>query len=290
MGNGILTTKDIQNNKIFFPFVKCYCIFFTKGGNAMKHLKIYLGLLACVFLFGCTDEEKMVEGTWKLVSYEKDGIAQQITDSTLTVHFETENQIKISGNTGANNFYASIDLSNDKIETVSEIATTRMAGTPEVMAFESEYLATLSGIDSFNVDEDNGVKYLTLQNSNENSVLKYQLQNDEKWVVQALYNGTSLEDISNVENKPYLIFASDGSLSGSTGINVVNLSYEIDKSKNELVIDEGVMTLKAGDEESSEIETDFLSDLMDVTNYSQDGNTMNLFGSDGTILLQLVKE
>lgn len=276
--------------RIFFPFFKCYCIFFTKGGNAMKHLKIYLGLLACVFLFGCTDEEKMVEGTWKLVSYEKDGIAQQITDSTLTVHFETENQIKISGNTGANNFYASIDLSNDKIETVSEIATTRMAGTPEVMAFESEYLATLSGIDSFNVDEDNGVKYLTLQNSNENSVLKYQLQNDEKWVVQALYNGTSLEDISNVENKPYLIFASDGSLSGSTGINIVNLSYEIDKSKNELVIDEGVMTLKAGDEESSEIETDFLSDLMDVTNYSQDGNSMDLLGSDGTILLQLVKE
>ena len=256
----------------------------------MKHLKIYLGLLACVFLFGCTDEEKMVEGTWKLVSYEKDGIAQQITDSTLTVHFETENQIKISGNTGANNFYASIDLSNDKIETVSEIATTRMAGTPEVMAFESEYLTTLSGIDSFNVDEDNGVKYLTLQNSNENSILKYQLQNDEKWVVQALYNGTSLEDISNVENKPYLIFSPDGSLSGSTGINIVNLSYEIDKSKNELVIDEGVMTLKAGDEDASEIETDFLSDLMDVTNYSQDGNTMNLLGSDGTILLQLVKE
>ena len=256
----------------------------------MKHLKIYLGLLACVFLFGCTDEEKMVEGTWKLVSYEKDGIAQQITDSTLTVHFETENQIKISGNTGANNFYASIDLSNDKIETVSEIATTRMAGTPEVMAFESEYLATLSGIDSFNVDEENDVRYLTLQNSTEKSILKYQLQNDEKWVVQALYNGTSLEDISNVENKPYLIFASDGSLSGSTGINVVNLSYEIDKSKNELVIDEGVMTLKAGDEDASEIETDFLSDLMDVTNYSQDGNTMNLLGSDGTILLQLVKE
>lgn len=256
----------------------------------MKHLKIYLGLLACVFLFGCTDEEKMVEGTWKLVSYEKDGIAQQITDSTLTVHFETENQIKISGNTGANNFYASIDLSNDKIETVSEIATTRMAGTPEVMAFESEYLATLSGIDSFNVDEENDVRYLTLQNSTEKSILKYQLQNDEKWVVQALYNGTSLEDISNVENKPYLIFASDGSLSGSTGINVVNLSYEIDKSKNELVIDEGVMTLKAGDEESSEIETDFLSDLMDVTNYSQDGNTMDLLGSDGTILIQLVQE
>ena len=99
-----------------------------------------------------------------------------------------------------------------------------------------------------------------------------------------------MEDISNVENKPYLIFASDGSLSGSTGINVVNLSYEIDESKNELVIDEGVMTLKSGDEDASEIETDFLSDLMDVTNYSQDGNTMNLIGSDGTILLQLVKE
>ena len=256
----------------------------------MKHLKIIFGLLTCVFLFGCTEEEKMVEGTWKLVSYEKDGIAQQITDSTLTVHFETENQIKISGNTGANNFYASIDLSNDKIETVSEIVTTKMAGTPEVMAFESEYLATLSGIDSFSVNDENDVRYLTLQNSSENSVLKYQLQNGEKWVVQALYNGTSLEDISNVENKPYLIFAADGSLSGSTGINIVNLSYDVDKSKNEITIDEGVMTLKAGDEKSSKIETDFLSDLMDVTNYSQDGNTMNLLGSDGTILLQLVKE
>lgn len=285
-----MTIKSAQINKIFFSFVKCYCIFFTKGGNAMKHLKIIFGLLTCVFLFGCTEEEKMVEGTWKLVSYEKDGVAQQIADSTLTVHFESESHISISGDTGANNFYASIDLSNDKIETVSEIVTTKMAGTPEVMAFESEYLATLSGIDSFSINDENDVRYLTLQNSSENSVLKYQLQNGEKWVVQALYNGTSLEDISNVENKPYLIFAADGSLSGSTGINIVNLSYDVDKSKNEITIDEGVMTLKAGDEKSSEIETDFLSDLMDVTNYSQDGNTMNLLGGDGTILLQLVKE
>ena len=52
----------------------------------MKHLKIILGLLACVFLFGCTDEEKKVEGTWKLVSYEKDGIVQQIAGIKRNSH------------------------------------------------------------------------------------------------------------------------------------------------------------------------------------------------------------
>ena len=267
------------------------CLYlFSKGGNAMKHLKIILGLLACVFLFGCTDEEKKVEGTWKLVSYEKDGIVQQIADSILTVHFESESHIQISGDTGANNFYATIDLSNNKIETVSEIVTTKMAGSPEVMAFESEYLATLSGIDSLSIDEENDVRYLTLKNSFENSVLKYQLDTDEKWIVQALYNGTDLQDISKSENKPYLIFAADGSLSGYTGINIVNLSYDIDKSKNEISIDEGIMTLKSGDLEASEIETDFLSDLLNVTNYTQDGSSINLLGSDGTILIQLVQE
>ena len=42
----------------------------------MKNLKIVLGLLACAFLFGCTEEEKNLEGSWKLVLYEKIGVVQ----------------------------------------------------------------------------------------------------------------------------------------------------------------------------------------------------------------------
>ena len=51
----------------------------------MKYLKILLGMMMCVFLFSCKNEENNFEGSWKLISYEKDGIAQVIADSTLNI-------------------------------------------------------------------------------------------------------------------------------------------------------------------------------------------------------------
>ena len=87
----------------------------------MKNLKIVLGLLACAFLFGCTDEEKNLEGSWKLVLYEKNGVAQEIEDTTLNIHFEDKKNIQISGNAGVNNFYASVELSDDSIKSVIQI-------------------------------------------------------------------------------------------------------------------------------------------------------------------------
>jgi heat shock protein HslJ len=256
----------------------------------MKNLKIVLGLLACAFLFGCTDEEKNLEGSWKLVLYEKNGVAQEIEDTTLNIHFEDKKNIQISGNAGVNNFYASVELSDDSIKSVSDIVTTKMAGSPEAMQFENEYLATLSGIDAFDIENDIDTKYLIITNSYEDSALKYEFVGSEKWIVEAVYTGSELKNISDMADKPYLIFDDDGKLSGSTGINIVNLNYQMDKENNTLTITEGIMTLKSGDDLATEIEGYLLTSLMDVTGYVEEGSNMALIGPDGIVLIQLSQD
>ena len=256
----------------------------------MKNLKIVLGLLACAFLFGCTDEEKNLEGSWKLVLYEKNGVAQEIEDTTLNIHFEGKKNIQISGNAGVNNFYASVELSDDSIKSVSDIVTTKMAGSPEAMQFENEYLATLSGIDAFDIENDIDTKYLIITNSYEDSALKYEFVGSEKWIVEAVYTGSELKNISDMADKPYLIFDDDGKLSGSTGINIVNLNYQMDKENNTLTITEGIMTLKSGDDLAMEIEAYLLASLVNVIGYVEEGTNMALVGPDGIVLVQLSSE
>ena len=136
----------------------------------MKYLKILLGMMMCVFLFSCNEEENNFEGSWKLISYEKDGVAQEIENSTLNISFEKKNLVKISGNAGVNDFMAAVGLKKGAIESFSEIVTTRMAGDPKAMEFESSLLETLSGADTIEVDIETDTKYLVITNSKNNSV------------------------------------------------------------------------------------------------------------------------
>lgn len=256
----------------------------------MKYLKILLGMMMCVFLFSCKNEENNFEGSWKLISYEKDGIAQVIADSTLNISFEKKNIVNISGNAGVNDFMATIGLNDGAIESFSEIVTTRMAGDPEVMQFESELLQTLSGADVIEVDIEENAKYLVITNTKEKSILKYQFQTSQKWTVEALFSDDELENISTIENKPYLILYDNGDVAGSTGINLINMTFKIDESKNEIKFSEGPMTLIAGDDASSKIETSFLNNLIKTEYYEESGNNLVFLSKDGTVLIQFVKD
>lgn len=256
----------------------------------MKYLKILLGMMMCVFLFSCKNEENNFEGSWKLISYEKDGIAQVIADSTLNISFEKKNLVNISGNAGVNDFMATIGLNDGAIESFSEIVTTRMAGDPEVMQFESELLQTLSGADVIEVDIEENAKYLVITNTKEKSILKYQFQTSQKWTVEALFSDDELENISTIENKPYLILYDNGDVAGSTGINLINMTFKIDESKNEIKFSEGPMTLIAGDDASSKIETSFLNNLIKTEYYEESGNNLVFLSKEGTVLIQFVKD
>ena len=244
----------------------------------------------CVFLFSCNEEENNFEGSWKLISYEKDGVAQEIENSTLNISFEKKNLVKISGNAGVNDFMAAVGLKKGAIDSFSEIVTTRMAGDPKAMEFESSLLETLSGADTIEVDIETDTKYLVITNSKNNSVLKYQLQTSQKWIVDALLSDGELVNLFNVENKPYLIINDNGDVSGSTGINVINMTCRIDEAKNMMKFSEGPMTLKAGDEAASKIESSFLNDLINTEYYEENGNNLFLFAKDGMVLIQLIKE
>ena len=122
------------------------------------------------------------------------------------------------------------------------------------------------------------------------SILKYQFQTSQKWTVEALFSDDELENISTIENKPYLILYDNGDVAGSTGINLINMTFKIDESKNEIKFSEGPMTLIAGDGASSKIETSFLNNLIKTEYYEESGNNLVFLSKDGTVLIQFVKE
>ena len=113
---------------------------------------------------------------------------------------------------------------------------------------------------------------------------------EEKWIVEAVYTGSELKNISDMTDKPYLYFDGNGKLSGSTGINVINLNYQMDEKNNTLTITEGVMTLKSGDDLAMEIEAYLLASLVNVIGYVEEGTNMALVGPDGIVLVQLSSE
>lgn len=63
-------------------------------------------------------------------------------------------EAEASGNSGVNTYMAGFQSSADGSLSFSEIATTRMAGEPDAMAFEAEYLAALQATFGYTADEE----------------------------------------------------------------------------------------------------------------------------------------
>lgn len=70
-----------------------------------------------------------------------DGVKQPIASHgpTLTIGY----QGRVSGNAGVNNYVGNATVRDDQLSWGEHIAVTRIAGSPEAMASENRYLATL---------------------------------------------------------------------------------------------------------------------------------------------------
>jgi heat shock protein HslJ len=148
----------------------------------MKINTIYLRLLVVVFLlYGCHSTKEindettgiennhggdMLAGNWSLLSINNEKIDSGLFEKGApTINFDEENK-KVSGYSGCNNYQGSYSIEGSKIIVFSQFASTRMA-CPE-MSVEGKMQEFLSGNKlSFKIDFTS----LILSNSENQTIL-----------------------------------------------------------------------------------------------------------------------
>lgn len=253
---------------------------------------------ACSIFTSCANSntEKLL-GNWQLTFFEKDGVAQEIAIATVNIKSEFKNSIRMDGFSGINRFNGTFDVSGNKLTEKSGFSTTRMAGNPSVMKFETSFMSALQSADSFNIQVEDGLATLIINSSSEKAVLKFQpvkLQNttwnltevlQDDGVVSVYFDSTAEKVI------PHFTFSEDGVLSGSTGVNLITLNYTVDENTGNMKIEDGAITLVAtDDEEAAKLETTILQLIPNVAKYDISGTTLSLMNVDNMPLLVFQKQ
>ena len=118
-------------------------------------LLLLMSLIVLV-LAGCSSsgpsQEQLEDQVWLLESYvsTSGSMTEVIPSSQSNVMFSEGD---VSGSGGVNNFNGTYEVDGDDL-TVGPLATTLMAGTPELMAQETGFLSALGQVASYEASED----------------------------------------------------------------------------------------------------------------------------------------
>ncbi|MDE5897727.1 MAG: META domain-containing protein [Treponemataceae bacterium] len=266
----------------------------------MKKIAIVMAAaLSFGLLAGCrpTDFKKAL-GDWQLVHFEKDGVAQTIAISTLNIEEdEAAGSYSVSGFSGVNRFHGAYVVKGKQITVPVGFASTRMAGSPEAMEFESLFLRAMQSPSAWSVVQEDGLPMLVIESGAEAAKLSFRPLgvHDAVWKLSAVNVGNAVVsvEIANgaTEALPMLEFSRDGAVSGTTGVNSIYMDYEIDMATHELTIAPGAVTLAlTADENAERLEREFLHALAEVRKYSISGDTLHLLDENGTTLLTFQKQ
>lgn len=129
-----------------------------------------MGLLA---LFGCNSHAKDFSGSWKIYSFEKEGITQKSVYSEITFEKQGETVYAVNGNSGVNAFFGEVTIRGARLKANSRFGSTKMAGDPEAMTYEDNFLRCLLGADSAKIVTEDNMDYLKIVNKADQSVLTF---------------------------------------------------------------------------------------------------------------------
>lgn len=250
--------------------------------------------LCCGSIIGCNT--KVVDaplGDWQLVFFEKQGVAQQLCQSTLSISLD-QDYLVFSGFSGINNYSGKIERNNDKLTTNGDFISTRMAGPKEAMNFEMNYLQVLSNASNYELTTEDGKKTLIIYSKDQNAFLKFQQFSlvGSKWNLSAVNseNGTISVYENGKENMPFIYFDKENA-TGFTGVNSLQLNYTLDESAHKLTFTPGAVTLSvSGDENINMIEALYLAALGQCTKYTISGNTLTLYNAQDEFILAFDKQ
>lgn len=129
-------------------------------------ITVTMAALTGLFFFSCKQTDEL-NGTWNTCGFEKDGIAQEIAVSNIIFTSEG-NKLIVAGESGVNLFNGTVKANKGKIEFIN-VASTRMMGDPNAMAFEDMFLEAISFADEYSIKD--GV--LTISSSKKNMKIMF---------------------------------------------------------------------------------------------------------------------
>jgi heat shock protein HslJ len=253
--------------------------------KATRWLLVLVLVVSAVAWAGCGGKGgtggKLEGIRWVLESYDLNGKSTDVpADLSIDALFERG---KVSGFSGVNTYTGGYELSGSSL-TIGKLATTLMAGTPELMAIEQAYTKALEKTSSFTAESDG----LTLFDNDGEVVLTYAKGKTPSltggpWEAVSYFNGGSA--IVGVINGTTLTsdFSKDGKVTGSAGMNEYEAAYETEGKK----ISIGTPTLTTsnvdGNPDIAAQETNFLAALALAKTYRVSGDTLELLRDGGTI-------
>lgn len=272
------------------------------GRPAARSLVAALGLcsLAVILLAACASGgdsnpspsgpsgagATLLEGkVWKAT--EIAGVSAMVADTQVTATFSDGT---VSGSGGVNSYSATYTVTDPSGITISQPASTLMAGPQKAMDQEAAYFAALTqaaafavAADSLTVSNDAGevlVRFAALEpTALEGTTWRALAYNNGKGALQSLAAGSEIT----------ALFAADGTLSGTASVNRYSTTYTA--SGEAMTIAENIVTSKmAGPERLMRQETAYLAALPQTATYSIEGDQLWLRDADGAALAHYVAD
>lgn len=256
--------------------------------NSMNKIKkSFLAVLLLGFFVGCHQSISLENTTWILTGLLDGETGKLMTPSQLvkdtneqtplTLSFD---QTQVSGFSGVNNFFAPFETKENALK-MSNIASTRKSGSPDMMNRETLFYETLIQVSHYSIKKN--TLYLS---DNRGVVLLTFTQNElegTQWILIGYFDGTALTTPIHLK-EAFIEFGKDNSVSGSNGVNRYFGSYTI-AEKQKITFSQLGSTLIIGTEEEM-MESDQFNQLLgQTTSYSISGNKLSLKDDEKTILL-----
>jgi len=248
-------------------------------------IALSIALLAGGLAGGCTsqsdDSEKLTGTVWQADEIRGTKGLEPAISKNVTAEFESD---RISGNGGVNQYSGPYSTEPGNAIKIGEVASTMMAGPPDVSAQEQAYFSALAKATRYVVTADS----LKLQDENANVLVSYVPLKETpltgtEWECIAYNNGRQALVSLIATSQITATFSEDEKLSGNASVNTYNTTYSADQG--EIKIDGPIATtMMAGPPELMTQEQEYLAALPKATRYKITGDKLDLRDDEGAAI------
>jgi copper homeostasis protein (lipoprotein) len=252
------------------------------GRTIRASLVVGVALIVAGLVAGCsaatgTGGAKALEAhAWKV---SKLAGAAYTGNANITAEFSAG---KVLGNAGVNRYNGTYTTTADKI-TIDPGQMTLMAGTPEAMNAEQEYVSALKSAATFSADDTS----LKLMDSSGAVTVEYAVDTPAalvgtEWTLTMYNNGTGAIQSVEASSDANAVFGADGAVAGRGGVNRYSAKYTT--SGADLKIETVIATKMAGPEPLMKQEAAYFAALEKVATYKIEGRRLTLRDASGAAM------